>query len=424
MKNHDNVHTSSRDPYSLDKTIASSPLLHWHRSICQIESITNNEYSIGDFLNKSLPIDFSLNVILQDVPQEPDSGIQTPRYNVIAWPKEAGSKPHPKVILSSHIDTVPPHIEYAVSYPEAASDDNSNASPSTFNRSNILISGRGTVDDKACNAVQLFAATSLLASGQIKPTDIAFVFVVGEEKLGDGMRFFSNSSLHQHLATSYHTVIFGEPTELHLASGHKGIILIKIEARGKAAHSGYPWLGRSANSLLLKALYLLDNLGEIPPEEGGLPRSEKYGKSTVNIGKVTGGVAANVVAERAVAEVAIRIAGGTADEVVRIVTEAVKGEAVDPGDDITLTFSNGYGPVDIDSDVPTDEDKDFFGEPITVNYGTDIPNLKLKEGVKRCLYGPGSILVAHGDNEALTVGHLETSVEGYKRLILNALKDD
>lgn len=54
-----------------------------------------------------------------------------------------------------------------------------------------------------------------------------------------------------------------------------------------------------------------------------------------------------------------------------------------------------------------------------MNYGTDIPNLKGNH--TRYLYGPGSILVAHGDNENLTVADLETAVEGYQKLILHAL---
>lgn len=54
-----------------------------------------------------------------------------------------------------------------------------------------------------------------------------------------------------------------------------------------------------------------------------------------------------------------------------------------------------------------------------MNYGTDAANL---EGDHvRYLYGPGDILVAHGDDEAVTVRDLETAVEGYKRLIKHAL---
>ena len=53
------------------------------------------------------------------------------------------------------------------------------------------------------------------------------------------------------------------------------------------------------------------------------------------------------------------------------------------------------------------------------NYGTDVP--RLSGDHKKYLYGPGTILVAHGEREHVTVGDLEESVEGYQNLILHAL---
>lgn len=87
------------------------------------------------------------------------------------------------------------------------------------------------------------------------------------------------------LQLEWKTVIFGEPTELKLASGHKGILIFTVKAHGKAGHSGYPWLGQSANSMLLPALVALQKLE--------LPSSKKYGNSTLNIGQIRGGVAAS-----------------------------------------------------------------------------------------------------------------------------------
>jgi acetylornithine deacetylase len=54
-----------------------------------------------------------------------------------------------------------------------------------------------------------------------------------------------------------------------------------------------------------------------------------------------------------------------------------------------------------------------------MSYGTDIYSLKGNH--TRYLYGPGSILVSHGPDEALTLGDLEAAVEDYKRLILHAV---
>ena len=189
-------------------------------------------------------------------------------------------------------------------------------------------------------------------------------------------------------------------------------LVLTIKAYGKVAHSGYPWLGRSANSMMLPALMVLDKLGEIPEANGGLPRSKKYGKSTVNVGYMQGGVAGNVVPEFATADVSFRLAGGTVPQVRKIITDAIK--IVDPDGLLELEFSQGYGPVALDADV------DGF-ETITVNYGTDVPNLKVEEGVRKYLYGPGSILVAHGKDEGLSVGDIEAALDGYKRLVKHAL---
>jgi acetylornithine deacetylase len=162
----------------------------------------------------------------------------------------------------------------------------------------------------------------------------------------------------------------------------------------------------------------VDQLGNIPVEEGGLPASDKYGRTTVNIGQMEGGVAANVVPSEARAGVAVRLAAGTDDEAREIVLKAVR-DATGGDDRVVVKFSlEGYGPQDLDTDVAG-------FNVTTVNYGTDVPNLQLHDRpdgkVKRYLYGPGTIHVAHGDNEALTVAQLEEAVRGYKKLIQAAL---
>jgi acetylornithine deacetylase len=400
---------SSKD---LSKIIAGSPLLTLHRALCEVESITNNENAVGRLLVSYLEA-HNFTVTTQEVPQPASSTIKKPRYNIFARSKSSSSSTDggawisgPSVLLTSHIDTVPPFLPYKLSTPANASP----GSPTRLSRSEVFISGRGTVDAKACVATQIHAVLSLLRSSAVSAADLALLFVVGEEATGDGMLHFSASPLHHSLRKDpgYSAVIFGEPTELKLASGHKGVMRVDLTARGKAAHSGYPWLGRSANSMLIPALMVLDRLGDLAPEEGGLGRSEKYGNSTVNVGLMRGGVAANVVAEHAEASVLMRLAGGTIEEAKGVVSRAVGGMGLE------VNFSQGYGPVGLDADVQG------FGV-ITVNYGTDVPNLEVREGVKRYLYGPGSILVAHSDHEGLTVGDLEEAVEGYKKLVLHAL---
>lgn len=358
-------------------------LLGLHRNLTTIESISGNELKVGQWLSASLKAQ-GYTVELQEAAKD--------RYNVLAYP---GSNRNARTLVTSHIDTVPPFYDYKI-------DETSNGT---------LTSGRGCVDAKGSVASQIIAVNELIEHGKISADAINLLYVVGEEVHGDGMRAANCLKL------TPKTIIFGEPTEGKLASGHKGMLAFNIRAIGKAAHSGYPWLGRSANEVLVKALAALMELGQ------NLPKSEKYGETTINIGKISGGVAANVVAETASASIAIRIAAGTPAEikskVLQAINAAVVGYKTGKEDDVVEVefVSAGYAPVDIDADVPG-------FESFTVNYGTDIPNLdKTVEGQKRYLYGPGSILVAHSDHEAILVSDLEKAVEDYKTLILHSLKD-
>jgi acetylornithine deacetylase len=280
-----------------------------------------------------------------------------------------------------------------------------------YERKDKTISGRGSVDAKGSVATQIIAANNLLAAKHIYPDDVSFLYVVGEEVGGDGMRVANDLKLKPK------TIIFGEPTEGKLASGHKGMLSFKLQAKGKAAHSGYPWLGLSANEVLVTALAALMELGQ------SLPKDDKFGSTTINLGKIQGGVAHNVVAESAEALIAVRIAQGspasmkneTSNTINTAVAKFLKDSQV-ASDIIDIEYSGeGYSPVDIDADVPG-------FDSIIVNYGTDIPNLKpTVDGQKRYLYGPGTILVAHSDHEALTEGQLQDAVGGYEKLILHAL---
>ena len=264
------------------------------------------------------------------------------------------------------------------------------------------------MDAKACVAAQSIAALSLLnSSSHSIPLDaLSLLFVVGEEVGGDGMRYFSERK-----PTNYSAVVFGEPTEGKLAAGHKGILGFKLKVKGKAAHSGYPELGISANVVLVEALSELLNLVQY------FPSSEKYGNTTMNIGKIFGGVAANVVAETAEADVTLRIANGSVSAISLMIANSlsqVKQNVEARGGELLVEWSSqGYGPVYIDSDI-----KGF--DTMTVNYGTDVPNLAGDH--KRYLYGPGSILVAHSDHEHLRVKELEQAVVDYQKIILAILE--
>lgn len=353
------------EPASYADSVES--LLELHKNLIEIESISRNEYTVGRWLASYLR---SRGFTVETRPISP-SLFGTPRENIFAY---LGKNNKTRTLISSHIDTVPPYWPY-----ERRDDE---------------IWGRGSVDAKGSVATQIKAVEALIASGDIGEGDVGLLYVVGEEITGDGMLAVNEWGME------WETVIFGEPTELKLASGHKGITSLKVKAHGKAGHSGYPELGRSANHMLIPALAKLMDVE--------WPSSEKYGNTTCNIGRIDGGVAQNVIAEDAFALISIRIAADK-EKVEQVARDALL--SVTP--DLELEFGvGGYNPVPLDHDVPG-------FETIVVNYGTDVPHLNGDH--KRYLYGPGSILLAHSDHEHIAIKDLVAAVEGYKKLLLHSL---
>ncbi|KAM0420458.1 hypothetical protein ACHAPT_011750 [Fusarium lateritium] len=342
---------------------SSSRLVGLHKSLVERPSITGSEKNVTDFL-KSYLQDAGFTVEGQPVGENQE--------NILAY---FNSSRQTRVLVTSHLDTVPPYWPYE--------------------RHGDVIRGRGTVDAKGSVAAQAIAVESLLHEKRIAEGDVALLFVVGEEKGGPGMRDANE------LGLSWEAVIFGEPTELKLARGHKGGLGFTVKASGKAGHSGYPETGSNAIDSLVRGLGALQRVE--------LPWSGEFGNSTLNIGKIEGGVAGNVIPASASATGGVRVAAGTPDEIRDLIRRAV----LESDANLEVEFSTyGIGPVPIDHDV------DGF-ETIILSYGTDIPNLKGDH--KRYLYGPGTILNAHSAHEFLTVSDLEEAVRGYQAIIAHAL---
>ncbi|KAK0610993.1 hypothetical protein B0T14DRAFT_548356 [Immersiella caudata] len=373
-------------------------LLSFHKDLIDIPSTLGggSEDKVASFLADHLT-KLGYATQLQLVPPRSDTRPGTKRYNVLAWPGASAisgpARTHkPRVLVTSHIDVVPPYIPYAIDAGEINDD--------------TVISGRGSVDAKASVAVQVTAVEDLVAAGEVRAEDLMLLYVIGEETTGDGMKHFSASLQEQDQQLEFEAAIFGEPTENKLACGHKGITVGWIHAKGKAGHSGYPSVGKSATGLLTRALVKI--------ADADLGSSERYGNSTFNIGRLTGGVAANVIAEEAGAYISVRIAGGNFTTGFDIVKERILDILKETDEEaFTLDLPYGYGPVKCDCDI------DGF-ETLVANYGTDVANLEGNH--QSYLYGPGSILVAHGKEEALRVCDLEDAVEGVKRIIKHALQ--
>ena len=225
-------------------------------------------------------------------------------------------------------------------------------------------------------------------------TGVGFLFTVGEEDLSDGAKV-ANRLLADPWQPRY--VIVGEPTGSRFVRGHKGLYHGMLHGCGVAGHSSQD-VGPSAVHELLKV-----GARALDVDWG---RHELFGQATLNLGVMAGGVAPNVVADRASLSFLLRAVDGPEQveaRVAKILTENVRLEAV----------GNAYGPVEFY--VPEGMDSDL------VAFGTDAPHLP--DWGTPVLFGAGEILDAHTDHEkvgrrdleALVSQHVETAQGLFQR---------
>lgn len=272
----------------------------------------------------------------------------------------------PSVVFSTHYDCVPP-----------------------FHASRVRdgrLYGRGACDAKGILAAQLTAAERLRAAGERR---IGLLFVVGEERGSDGAEAANT------IAVGSRFLINGEPTDNRLASATRGVLRVRLRAAGRAAHSAAPEQGVSAIDKLIDALMLLRTLD--------LPRDADLGATYYTVGLIEGGVAPNVIPPSASAEVLFRTVGSADDVLAAIepLARLVVVEEVLRVRPIRMHVVAGF-------------------ETAVFPFTTDVPLLD-RWGTP-LLFGPGSFLVAHTDEEHVALSELDAAVEAYQRLACACLE--
>ena len=322
------------------------------RELCEIESTTYNEGAVGDFLAGFL-MGRGWTVEQTPVPQPADSATDGPRWNVYAGIEDR----KPDLVFSTHMDTVPPYIP--------------------FSEDAEFMYGRGVSDAKGIIAAQATAAEALRSAGYA----VGLLFLSGEERDSAGARV-SNLS-----PKGNRYLINGEPTENRVALASKGALRASLKCTGTMAHSAYPELGDSAVHKLVEVLSRLLALR--------LPVDKDAGPCTLNIGQIQGGHAPNVIADKAEAQVLIRVVGDSAP-VRAAVLEAAAGLA-----QVDFTLDLAFVRLHAIEGMPT----------MVAKFATDIP--MLTNWGEPLLLGPGSIHVAHTPFEKLSKKELKESVDLY-----------
>lgn len=335
------------------------------RRLVNIESTSYHEGLAGAFLADLLATEQyvveRMEVQQPDIAQTPGGGAGE-RFNVYA----ALPGVTPDVVLSTHMDTVPPFFG-------CTEDDE-------------FLYGRGTCDAKGIIAAQV-AAADRLRQGGVK---VGLLFVVGEERDSAGAKV---ANLHPR---GSRFLINGEPTDNRLALATKGALRVELRAKGRMAHSAYPELGDSAIDKLVEALH---DVLAMP-----LPIEPEIGPATLNIGLISGGYAPNVIADKAEAHLLIRTVGPSEqikDDIARVVADRAE---------VSFSLDLSYVRMRKVGNLPT----------MIAKFATDIPSLTAWG--EPFLLGPGSIHVAHTPNEKISKRELLECVDLYVELASNLAK--
>jgi succinyl-diaminopimelate desuccinylase len=324
------------------------------------------------------------------------------RANIIAHVQSSGRKG--ALLFASHLDVVPAG-EVNWSKPAFAAVE-----------SNGKIYGRGSADMKGGIAAIVTAIGEIVESGTKLQGDIILFGAAGEETDSCGTRRFVRESgkLPEHTGA-----VITEPTNFEIITAHRGMLWLKVETFGKAAHSSTPHLGVNAINSMRAVLNELENF-KIPFE-----RHELLGECSMSINTIVGGEAMNIVPDKCKIQIDIRTVPGQneqdiIDDLQKIFT---KLKQKNPQFDAEVSIIRQVGALETDSGC--DFVKAFcsavgINETTAVGFTTDGPFFA-SLGIPVVIFGPGKPHLAHKPDEYIDIKKKKKGVEYYKNIILRFL---
>lgn len=277
----------------------------------------------------------------------------------------------PKLVFCTHLDTVPPYIAPRIE--QALQLDNK---PQT------IIHGRGACDAKG----QIYAMyKACLKLQELGYSDFALLLLSGEEVGSKGAKAFSKMGFN----AKY--LLIGEPTDNCMVSASKGTRAYELIFKGKSCHSGYPEYGSSAvEAFVAFNNRLKDTKFAIDPE---------LGATTWNIGELHSNNPQNILSDELRCKLYFRTSFAAATQVENWMHEQQSSELaiIERGGDKPARYHTVEG-------IPSK----------LASFGSDAPHLSGFEHKMIC--GPGSILVAHRENEQVTLQEIQIAIDNYIKI--------
>ncbi len=334
--------------------------------------------------------------------------IEPGRYNTVAILEGTERETSPSLMLTGHMDTVPAY-------------DFKKAFEPWEDAKNVY--GRGTVDMKGALAAAMCAMVEIKESGKRLKGDLIFCGVADEEEAGIGTR-----SLIETGPEATYTVV-GEPTDLHIALGHKGLEWIEVTFKGKKVHGGAQEEG--VNAIMMAGRFLQKLETEYLPKLA--QRTHPIlGKATLNIGTITGGDQPSTVADHCSIRLDRRcLTSETIPQVYEELQELIdqlhredprfEAEIRDVFDGTTLP----HIPFCTDADCPVVKAAEnalrACGEEPVVTYfpaWTDAGFIQAGTSSQCIILGPGGVATAHSVHEYISKKQLMMTAEIYRSMAM------
>ncbi|MGN6662705.1 MAG: M20 family metallopeptidase [Solirubrobacterales bacterium] len=308
---------------------------------------------------------------------------------------EVGPEGAPTVVLHGHIDVVPglsgqfePRVEGDRLY------------------------GRGAYDMKGAVAAMLMVTAAMREQDQVRVR----LGIVGDEESEEEAERGSDHLVDTGFTGDF--AVTGEPTDLHIGIEAKGVLALRLEVGGTAAHGATPWLGDNA---VLNAIDVFRSIESLPFAKHS---SELFDRPSINLGRIVGGDALNKVPDRCVIDVDIRY---LPDQDPRAILDQVREIS---GIEATALLTRPPATVDRDSAfvraLRASASEHHDGEPMSVGRdGASDAVSFLRVGVPAVEFGPVGA-GHHGPAEWVSVSSLQTyrqALESFLRAIPERLDD-
>ncbi|MGC0362120.1 succinyl-diaminopimelate desuccinylase [Rhodococcus sp. 27YEA15] len=310
-----------------------------------------------------------------------------PSFLATAGPVD-GSRPI--IMINGHIDVVPARAgEWDVD-PFAGVIDGDR------------VVGRGACDMKGGIAAAVEGYRANLDAGVTMDCGIVFHLVADEETGGE----FGTIALADADLIVADACIVPEPNELHVGIAERGALMADIHITGRAVHGSDPALGHSAIADAARVIL------ELQLADFGGPVHPLLGQPSANVGTVSGGTAANVVASSCTLTVDRRtLPGQDCAQVTASITDRL--DRMDPPVDYTISTRTFVEASELPAEHPFVQ---FVADiavgrsgPATVAgslLGSDARILRNRLNIPTVVYGPGSMTHAHTAGEWVGIDDL------------------